>query len=63
MPDFKVLIVEDDKQNAEIQHRFVEKIDGFEVVGIAHTLEEAKDLLEVMQPNLLLFYKDQRQQL
>jgi len=54
MPDFKVLIVEDDKQNAEIQHRFVEKIDGFEVVGIAHTLEEAKDLLEVMQPNLLL---------
>nr|WP_086940563.1 response regulator [Thaumasiovibrio occultus] len=50
----KLVIAEDDPQIAEIQRRFVERIDGFEVVGIAHTLDDARDLIEVLQPQLIL---------
>lgn len=54
MHNIKVVIAEDDKQIAEIQKRFLERIEGFELAGIAHGLEEAEDLVEVMQPQLLL---------
>ncbi|SFJ29379.1 response regulator [Thermoflavimicrobium dichotomicum] len=49
-----VLIVEDDIRVAEINRRFVEKIEGYRVVGVANTGEEAKEYLEVMQPQLVL---------
>ncbi|WP_415885147.1 response regulator [Neptuniibacter sp. QD37_6] len=54
MSDIRVVIAEDDQQIAEIQKRFLERISGFELVGIAHGLEEAEDLVEVLQPDLLL---------
>ena len=50
----KVVIAEDDPQIAEIQRRFLERTDGFELAGIAHRLEEAEDLIEILQPDLLL---------
>lgn len=50
----RVVIAEDDPQIAEIQRRFVEKVEGYEVIGIAHGLDEARDLIEVLQPQLLL---------
>lgn len=50
----RLVIAEDDMQIAEIQRRFIERIDGFEVAGIAHSLEEARDLVEVLTPELLL---------
>jgi two-component system, CitB family, response regulator len=50
----RLVIAEDDAQIAEIQRRFVERMDGFEVVGIAHALDEARDLVEVLTPELLL---------
>jgi len=53
-PDIRVVIAEDDPQIAAIQQRFLERIDGFELVGIAHGLTEAEDLLELLQPELLL---------
>ncbi|PSW19821.1 two-component system response regulator [Photobacterium sanctipauli] len=49
-----LIIAEDDQQIAEIQRRFVERIEGFEVVGIAHGLDEARDLIEVLKPQLIL---------
>nr|WP_067291311.1 response regulator [Marinobacterium profundum] len=49
-----VVIAEDDPQIAEIQRRFVERIEGFEVRGIAHSTQDAADLVEVMRPDLLL---------
>lgn len=52
--NIRLVIAEDDTQIAEIQRRFIERIDGFEVVGIAHSLEEARDLVEVLTPELLL---------
>jgi len=52
--DIEVLIVEDDLRIAEIQKRFLELIDGFQPVGIAVSYVEAKTLIEVLQPDLIL---------
>lgn len=50
----KILIVEDDPQNAEIQRRFLERCQNIELIGIAHTLTDAQDLADVFQPHLVL---------
>jgi len=50
----EVLIIEDDKRIADIHRRFIEKIDGFTVVGSAHTGDEAKDWISALLPNLVL---------
>lgn len=50
----QVLIVEDDKRIAEINRRFVEKVEGYEVIGIATNEQEGKELMEVLQPDLVL---------
>ncbi|MGF1733922.1 response regulator [Photobacterium satsumensis] len=50
----RIVIAEDDPQIAEIQRRFIERIEGFEVIGIAHGIDEARDLIEVLQPELVL---------
>lgn len=50
----KIVIAEDDPQIAEIQQRFVQRIQGVELMGVANSIEETKDLIHVFQPNLLL---------
>ncbi|WP_096225129.1 response regulator [Geobacillus sp. FJAT-46040] len=50
----RVLIIEDDRRIAEINRRFVEKVNGYEVVGIATNAEEARELTEVLRPDMLL---------
>lgn len=52
--DYRIVIAEDDRRIAELQQRFVEKISGFSVEAIALTLEEARDLVDVLEPDLLL---------
>ncbi|MCH6266885.1 MULTISPECIES: response regulator [Neobacillus] len=52
--DIEVLIVEDDLRVAEIQKRFLEQLEGFQTVGIAASYLEAKTLIEILQPDLLL---------
>jgi len=54
MEKIRVLIVEDDDKIAEIHRRFTEKVDGFEVVGVATNIDEARELVEVLQPELVL---------
>ncbi|WP_136679927.1 response regulator [Neptunomonas sp. XY-337] len=54
MANIRVVIAEDDPQIAEIQKRFLERVEGFELVGIAHGLKETRDLIEVFAPELLL---------
>ncbi len=51
---YRIVIAEDDRRIAEIQQRFIEKIPGFVVEGIALTLDEARDLTEILQPDLIL---------
>ncbi|MED4204865.1 response regulator [Neobacillus mesonae] len=52
--EIEVLIVEDDLRVAEIQRRFLEQIEGFQTVGIAASHVEAKTLIDILQPDLLL---------
>ncbi len=54
MVPIDVLIVEDDQKIAEIQRIFTEKIDGFSVAGIAHSIDEAEDMVRVLEPDLVL---------
>lgn len=50
----QVLIVEDDVRIAEINRRFVEKIEGYQVIGIATDEQQARDHLEIFSPDLVL---------
>jgi len=54
MNEIQVLIVEDDWKNLEINRRFTEKVEGFSVCGVATTVEEAKELIDILKPNLVL---------
>ena len=53
--------MEDDFRVAEINKKFTEKIDGFEVCGIASTIQEAKEMLPIVKPDLVfldVFFPD-----
>ena len=52
--NLRVLIIDDDVRISEIHRRYVEKIEGFEVVGIANNLEDAQTQVDVLEPDLLL---------
>lgn len=48
------LIIEDDVKIAEIQRIFTEKTKGYSVVGIAHSIAEAEEMVSVLEPDLVL---------
>jgi CheY-like chemotaxis protein len=50
----RVLVVDDDFRVADLHARFVARIPGFEVVGVAHTAVEAVELAARAQPDLAL---------
>ncbi len=54
MDNLSVVIAEDDPKISEIQSRFIEKIEGFDVVGIGNTIEESEQIIDVFQPDLVL---------
>jgi len=51
---YKVVIIEDDFRIAEINKSFVEKVEGFEVKGIALNGQSAIDLIDKHKPDLVL---------
>ena len=50
----RVLVVDDDFMVARIHTAFVERTDGFEVAGTAHSGTEAVDLVATLSPDLVL---------
>ncbi len=50
----RVMIIEDDLAIAELHHKYLNQLEGLEVVGIATTRLEAEMQLEVLKPDLLL---------
>lgn len=50
----EVLIIEDDQRIADIHRRFIERIDGFQTVGLAYTGTEAQDWIQSLTPHLIL---------
>lgn len=53
-PPITVLVVDDDFRVAALHVAFVDRIDGFHVVGVAHTGAEALELAEALCPDLVL---------
>lgn len=49
-----VLVVDDDFMVAEIHRRFVDRVDGFRVVGVARSGEEALRAARDLHPDLIL---------
>jgi two-component system, CitB family, response regulator len=49
-----VLIIEDDERIAEINRRFMEKVAGYQVIGVSMNEQEAKEQLEILRPDLVL---------
>ena len=55
MKEISVLIVEDDPMVQEINRRFINKLkDDFKVIGVAKNGDEALNLTEKLQPQLIL---------
>lgn len=54
MNTIRVLIVEDDAKIADLHRRFTERVEGCEVVGIATGLEDARYMVEALEPDLIL---------
>jgi response regulator of citrate/malate metabolism len=52
--DITVLVVDDDYHVARVHAGFVERVPGFQVVGEAHTAEEAVSEAARLQPDLVL---------
>ncbi|GAA5644645.1 response regulator [Vibrio proteolyticus] len=50
----RVMIIEDDIAIAQLHHRYLEQMGGFDVVGIATTQAEAEMQLELLKPQLVL---------
>lgn len=50
----EILIIEDDKRISDIHRRFIEKLEGFKVIGSAYTGEEATDWIISYKPDLVL---------
>lgn len=50
----RVLIVDDDYRVAGIHAAYVERTEGFAVVGQAHTASQARDLVAQLHPDLVL---------
>ena len=54
MCDLSVIIAEDDPNICDIQTRFIERVAGFELVGVGQTFLEAEELIDIFQPDLVL---------
>jgi response regulator of citrate/malate metabolism len=50
----RTVIVDDDFRVADVHRGFLERLEGFAVVGIAHTAAEALALIERERPDLVL---------
>jgi len=50
----RVLVVDDDPVVGEINKEFTERVEGFQVVGLARSAAEAIDAVERLRPDLVL---------
>ncbi|MDQ2164667.1 MULTISPECIES: response regulator [Vibrio] len=50
----RVMIIEDDIAIAQLHHRYLTQIEGFEVIGIATTHADAQLQLGILKPDLVL---------
>ncbi len=53
-PRIRTLIVDDDYRVAAVHAAYVDKVDGFEMIGLAHTAEQARSTVALSRPDLVL---------
>ncbi len=53
-PGIRVLIIDDDYRVAAIHAAYVARVEGFQVVGQAHTAADAVDAVSSLRPDLVL---------
>ncbi|MCA0988669.1 response regulator [Guptibacillus algicola] len=49
-----ILLIEDDPMVQEVNKQFIERIEGFQIIGVASTGEEGLKLVKEMKPDLIL---------
>ena len=54
MNTIRTLIIEDDIKISELHRRFLEKVGGFEIIGIANSLADGEYMIENLDPELVL---------
>ncbi len=54
MTAIRTIIAEDDERIAEIQRRFLDKVEGFEVIGIAYNMTDCREMSDILEPDLIL---------
>ena len=54
MEKISTIIAEDDTQNAEILSQYIGRLNNFKIVGIAQSLLQATELVDIAQPNLII---------
>ena len=50
----KVLLIDDDPMVLEVNRLFIEKIEGFDVIGMASNGREGRELVKELEPDLVL---------
>lgn len=50
----RVLLIEDDPMVQQVNRMFIEKVEGFSVVGVASTGDEGKQKIQSFRPDLVL---------
>ena len=54
MNSVRTVIVDDDFLVAKVHSAYTERVPGFQVVGVAHSGHEALDVVERLEPDLLV---------
>ena len=49
-----VLLIEDDPMVQEVNRQFIERVDGFQVIGVAGTGKEGIELAKMLKPELII---------
>lgn len=49
-----VLLIEDDPMVQEVNRQFIERVDGFHVIGVAGSGEEGIELAKLLKPELII---------
>ena len=50
----RVLIIEDDVRISKVHAKFLLEVENFELVGVANSIKDGKEMVEILSPDLIL---------
>ncbi len=54
MTPIRVLIIEDDVRISKVHAKFLLEVENFELVGVANSIKDGKEMVEILNPDLIL---------